>query len=344
MNPCCISKTARCTALWRDIIAIVIPEDVTEIAPRAFEGIAISKVTLPLGLETIGRRAFYAAGIREINLDTVVELRENALSRNKLSGTVNLPKVKVMEPYALADNEIEVVNLGADLTVLGDFALADNKIKAVNTLNNITEFGTGALQNNKLFGEIQLPRAEKIGASAFAGNTIAAVTINDDLKEMGKNVFARNGRYVVVTTNSPLLESEESPMGFGHVLAGQYLEKVTIHFMGYSKSKEDNGKLVPDETTGKTISSNIVINSDFTKQGGVIYYGVERTYIPQSIPGYQPYEEVIRYTPVKQPNDGGNYQLNVQYRLAVGQPTIRVNSSVNFQFVDFFCIGCKFVL
>ncbi|MDY6146647.1 MAG: leucine-rich repeat protein [Peptoniphilaceae bacterium] len=316
--------------------AIVIPEGVTEIAPRAFEGIAISKVTLPLGLKTIGRRAFYAAGIHEINLDNVVELKENALSRNKLSGTINLPKVKVMEPYALSDNEIEVVNLGADLTVLGDFALADNKITAVNTLNSITELGAGALQNNKLSGEIQLPRAEKIGASAFEGNTIAAVTINDALKEMGKNVFARNGRYVVVTTKSPLLKNEESSMGFGHVLAGQYLEKVTIHFMGYSKSNEDNGKLVPDETSGKTIASSIVINSDFTKQGGVIYSGVERTYIPQSIPGYQPYEEVIRYTPVKQPNDGGNYQLNAQYMVAVDQPTIRVNSSVNFQFEETF--------
>lgn len=316
-----------------DGTAIVVPEGVTEIAPHAFEGIAIDQVTLPSSVKTIGSRAFYATGIRAINLENVVELRENALSKNKLSGTADLLNVKVMEAYALADNDIEIVNLGAQLTMIGDFALADNEITAVNTLNSITELGGGAFQNNKLSGEIGLPKVEKIGESAFEGNTIVSARINDDLKEIGENVFARNGRYVVVTTKSPVVKNEEYSEGFGCVLAGSYLEKVTVHFTGYAV-KEENGKKVPDKTTGKTISPSIVINSDLTKQDGVIYYGVARTYVPKAISGYQPLQKSISYTPTAA--DGANYPLTVEYMADVDQPTVRVNGSVNFAFEETF--------
>ncbi|NLD17366.1 MAG: leucine-rich repeat protein, partial [Tissierellia bacterium] len=116
--------------------------------------------------------------------------------------------------------------------------------------------------------------------------------ISESIESFGTSVFAYNDRYVLVETNSPIIVTEKTENGFGHVVNPV---TVTVRFL--------------DEASGEQLLDDQVFGNDFTNIDGIVILGEENTYTPPTISGYVPVSTPIVFVP-----DSVDYVLEVYYR------------------------------
>jgi uncharacterized repeat protein (TIGR02543 family) len=136
--------------------ALVISNDVTEIGTRAFEGAAITSLTLPTNLTTIRYAAFYGT--------------------NGYPSLVIPNSVTLIENQAFEQGQFTSLTIGNGLTSIGDQVFYRNYGTRINSITfgtNLTSIGYAAFQN---FGVERLTIPD--GVTTISGRAFDAISAN----------------------------------------------------------------------------------------------------------------------------------------------------------------------
>ncbi|NLW42129.1 MAG: leucine-rich repeat protein, partial [Tissierellia bacterium] len=235
-----------------------------------------------------------------INSQPVISIGDRAFFQKGIENLTLGNNVKVIEQYAFAANNISELTLPDSLETIGINSFRDNLLPSLDT-KNVETIETSAFANNQLkdviFGSIK-----NIGDTVFINNQLEKVSISESIESFGTSVFAYNDRYVLVETNSPIIVTEKTENGFGHVVNPV---TITVRFL--------------DEVSGEQLLNDQVFGNEFTDINGIIVLGEENTYTPPTISGYVPVSTPIVFVP-----DSVDYVLEVYYRNTSTIPRIEL--------------------
>ena len=204
--------------------------------------------------------------------------------------------------FAFADNQLasilapepaQHIILPATLRYIQEFAFRDNNLTVLDVPASVYSIGQGAFISNNLNSLTFHEGLQIIGNSVFELNQLVEVWMPNSISSMGTDVFALNGRYVKVVTDNPLIHTEYSPKGFGHVV-----NPITIIVKHHD---QDGNMLISDK----------VLGADLSIPGEAFSAGVPVTYTPQEITGYitdspqvfTPTHDGFEYTVIYQPSN-----------------------------------------
>ncbi len=169
---CIRNNEAIAFACDSDAEEIVIPKTVEDYPVTTLFGIfannkTLRYVTLPEGLTTIGKKAFYFVyNLQEIEIpDTVTYIGEHAFTQCVQLKSLSIP---------------------GSVTEIGSFAFSANNINSLNLEEGLVTIGEGAFKSND-FTEINLPSTIKtIGEDSFGGcSNVVELHLNEGLEEIG---------------------------------------------------------------------------------------------------------------------------------------------------------------
>ena len=181
------SAFAYCTALEK----LNIPSTVTTLGRWILEGCKMLKtINIPTGVTTIPESCFYNAGLTSIDIPSTVTTIGNWAFDN-------CPLEKVVIPSS-------VTSLGTPLTppegnftfgcskyYEGNEQAAQAQLKEVEINANVTEIPDCCFAYQAKLTKVTIPaRVKRIGGDAFSGCPIAAVTLPENLEEIGVRAFA----------------------------------------------------------------------------------------------------------------------------------------------------------
>lgn len=261
---------------FRDVLveAVILPDQPLTIGAYAFAkkiendypatSVRIATVTSLKKVTAIGDHAFQGNAITTLDLEAIETIGAYAFSYNALDNAMDLSKA-------------------THLHTVGDYAFKDNKIDTLTMPNRADpdvalNLGKGAFANNDLT-QIALNGVTGIGDEAFRNNILTAVAISDEVNPFGKDVFSENRQFVAIETTNPLVTTEKSTLGFGHVVNPI---TVVVH-----ATDEKTGKLIRKITLG----DKIVI----TDPDEVVLLG-ENTLQAPPVDNYAPVAPVLTFT------------------------------------------------
>jgi hypothetical protein len=204
---------------------VVIPSAVTfqnetfsvvSIAAFAFEFNALTSITIPATIETIGFHAFFNTGLTEIialgatppviddnsfeNRSTIAVTVPTGAENDYINnGWIGFATINGINPNfevnnityslnTLTGNTVAVV--GSSIT--GSGLTIPSSIIFNSTTYTVTEIASSALENNQLTS-VTLPNTlTKIGSSAFKDNQLTTVSIPNTITELPERVFENN--------------------------------------------------------------------------------------------------------------------------------------------------------
>lgn len=123
---------------------------ITEVPDYAFKGaIALTTVTLPETVTTIGEKAFYNTAVENINLGKIKSFGKMSFANTKLN-SLTLTDAEIIGEKAFSGNaKLAVVALGENLTAIGDYAFSYlSLLKTVDLPNGLTSVGKGVFYQN----------------------------------------------------------------------------------------------------------------------------------------------------------------------------------------------------
>ena len=258
-------------------------ELITEIGDGAFEGLNLNiDFSKNYHIKEIGDHAFFKNKIKNLDFRNMDSL--------------------IIKPYAFAHNEIENISFSEEgETFIGDFSFRDNLIKGVDT-ELIRTIGAGAFSNNRIENLILRDPLVSIDYFAFEQNNLTKVKIGNNITYFGGGVFGFNNRYVKIETENPIIKTEKTYRGFGHVVNPV---KIVVKYI--------------DKKTGKQILDDRILGEDLTAEGEIFILGQENIFYPEKIKGYQIKEEV-KFTPDKE-----HYELILKYLPIPKKPLISID-------------------
>lgn len=147
-------------------------DEITEIPSYSFQNCtALTEVTLPAGLTTLGDQAFLNTGLTSIDIPAGVTAIGSSVFNNC--------------------SALATVKMGDNVTRIGDMAFYNAGVKSFTWPSALTGIGAYAFSGTAFEGELTLPAAvETIGAQAFAKNkTVTAFNLPASVKSIGSAAF-----------------------------------------------------------------------------------------------------------------------------------------------------------
>ena len=186
------------------------------------KGTALTSVTLPAHLKTIGCVAFY--GWAPTNTAVTLTVDQNAkikfIGQRAISGTnitaVVLPAVEEISPYCITGNAMmETLSFaaGSAFTEIPSNAFYSNKaLKAFEIPASVTVIGpnafsgTGSVNDNSLASITYAPGCQitTIGDKAFSTLPITSFTFQDSMTHIGTSIFQGCSKLEEITLNSKM--------------------------------------------------------------------------------------------------------------------------------------------
>jgi hypothetical protein len=163
----------------------------------------LTSVTLPTGLITIGKGAFYKQSITSVNIPaSVTSIGDYAFSECSSLATVNIPAgVTSIGDYAFSEcSSLAAVNIPASVTSIGNYAFYGcSKLATVNFSEGLVKIGVVAFLKCSALKTIKLPNSlTELGDSVFASSGLTAVTLGTGLTYIPSGTFAETSIITIV--------------------------------------------------------------------------------------------------------------------------------------------------
>ena len=177
----------------------VIPTGATSIAAQAFKNAeALTEVSFPSTLTSIGDQAFYQSGLLNVSIpDAVTTIGDNAFSGTALrsvtigNGDTNIGNAAFQQNYYLS-----TVQIGTGAVRLGAQAFYNNNPRATSRIttfeggSGITYIGEAAFFGSKLKSFTVPDSVTEIAGGAFHSNVeLTSLNIGKGVTTMGENIF-----------------------------------------------------------------------------------------------------------------------------------------------------------
>ncbi len=147
---------------------IALPETVTELKEKAFEGCGLSSITINAGLKTIGKSAFSAETISTAYSTKITSVTYNGTLESWLD-------------IDFADAVANPLNAGATLTIGAD---SQTEITINKNVKPYAFYGCSSLTNVTLANPVT-----SIGEQAFYSANLTKITLNETLSSIGLKAF-----------------------------------------------------------------------------------------------------------------------------------------------------------
>lgn len=169
---------------------LVVPEGVTTIGERAFSGnTTVKNVTMPNSLTRIARKAFDGSAVEKVVLNEgLVEIENEAFSKATKLKEINFPSTLTTVGYqAFRLTAFETLNIPSTLTNIGEGAFRD-----LANLTSITIKGDAVIANYAFRSCALLETVYILGENTTFTGTSQVFTNNDSTNSGVVNVFVPN--------------------------------------------------------------------------------------------------------------------------------------------------------
>ena len=206
--------TVICAA--RDVRDVTVPEGITTIGRGAFYAAQVEKVTLPEGLMEIQQEAFYDCfALRSISLpESLQRIGASAFSSCRALAEITLPEgLRTIGTRAFDWTGLTSLHLPENLEEIGYSAFSSNaELQEVTFPKNLRVIPTDMLYNCSALEKVVLPeQLERIEASAFAFcESLTEIALPEGVQFLGRNAFERCG-FASICIPDSVTEIEGNP-------------------------------------------------------------------------------------------------------------------------------------
>lgn len=145
---------------------------VTIIDTFAFAGEALSTVTIPNSVTSIGHGAFATNALTSVTIgDSVTSIRYSAFYNNDLTSVIIPDSVTSIEGSAFQNNDLMSVSIGNSVTSIESFAFQSNLLTNLTIPSSVRSIGWEAFGANALTSVVFAGNAPDAAGAVFAGNT-----------------------------------------------------------------------------------------------------------------------------------------------------------------------------
>lgn len=186
--------------------SLVVPDTVTEIAPRAFYGCSwLDELVIPGSVKKIGEKAFAKTGLILLTLqEGVEEIGSAAFAHCGSLKQVTLPdSVRIIGANAFEGADLDGIRLPASLQEIGDEAFRASFTWDTESLYETVTDWDDETQLIPYIEDIVFPVGlKKIGVMAFLGLNCKKVVLPEGLEELGKWAFHESDMQELVISGS----------------------------------------------------------------------------------------------------------------------------------------------
>lgn len=206
--------TVICAA--RDVRDVTVPEGITTIVRGAFYAAQVEKVTLPEGLMEIQQEAFYDCfALRSISLpESLQSIGASAFSSCQALAEITLPEgLRTIGTRAFDWTGLTSLHLPENMEEIGHGAFSSNaELQEVTFPKNLRVIPTDMLYNCSALEKVVLPeQLERIEASAFAYcEALTEIDLPEGVQFLGRNAFERCG-FASICIPDSVTEIEGNP-------------------------------------------------------------------------------------------------------------------------------------
>jgi formylglycine-generating enzyme len=223
---------------------------VTSIGGYAFAGAALTAVTIPGTVTSIGNNAFLNnANLTRVTIaNAKTSIGNAAFGYNSKLATVSLGNgVTTIGGSAFVSAALTAVTIPGSVTSIGGGAFAEiASLKSVTIANAKTSIGDAAFDNSRKLATVSLGnRVTSIGDAAFYGAALTAVTIPASVTSIGNLAFFNNASLKAVTFLGNAPQNVDNNAFAGVAAGGKAIRAATLTGYGLNGSIWNNLIVTP---------------------------------------------------------------------------------------------------
>ena len=170
---------------------------VTKIGEYAFQGSAVTSVSMPEGIISIDYDAFYECqNLESVTLpESLTTLGSEAFKACKLLKTIKIPSGVTAIPGSCfyCCSSLESVTIPKGVTTIGDYAFGYCNLNALTLPESLEKIGGYAFTGNKSLKSVNIPaKVKTIETQAFNSCGLTNLVIPEGVQTIGYNTFGRN--------------------------------------------------------------------------------------------------------------------------------------------------------